>query len=216
MPETIDMMCTALSFNVLAVLWHPPFYYKNVPEKGVIAFYKECIERLGDEKRKLKVVLYNFPTLTGVELTHKIVEELFNIFPENIMGIKDSGCSFEHALAYIKKFPQLNIYAGSDTHTSELVRNGAAGGIGSLSNFVPNLMSSLYEYGRDDSKPNRNDELAKLDSIIDKYYPFCSMKAIMALQKGEKWNMARPPFVSLTKEQSQELANLIKENKINK
>jgi 4-hydroxy-tetrahydrodipicolinate synthase len=94
-----------------------------------LPFFKECLERvnaLTSTNKCLKVVLYNFPTLTGVELTHNIVAQLYSLFPSNIMGIKDSGCNFEHTLAYVERFPQLKIYAGKDTDTSELVRGGAA------------------------------------------------------------------------------------------
>ena len=214
--DTLEMIHAALNHEVLAVLWHPPFYYKNLPDAGIISFYKECLDRINDKSR-LKVVLYNFPTLTGVELTHNIVAQLYSLFPSNIMGIKDSGCNFEHTLAYVKKFPQLNIYAGQDTDTSELVRRGAVGGIGSLANFIPNLMRSLYEYGNDETCVDRNGEINRLVPIIDKHWPICSMKAIMAVQtNNEQWNRARPPFYPLTWDEGKELVYLMREANINK
>jgi 4-hydroxy-tetrahydrodipicolinate synthase len=214
------MIHAALAHDVLSVLWHPPFYYKNLPDDGIIAFYKECLERvnaLTSTNKCLKVVLYNFPTLTGVELTHNIVAQLYSLFPSNIMGIKDSGCNFEHTLAYVERFPQLKIYAGKDTDTSELVRRGAAGGIGSLANFIPKLMRSLYEFGKDETKANRNEEINNLVPIINKHWAICSMKALMGvLTNNKQWNVARPPFYTLSWEQGEELVRLMKEARINK
>ncbi len=103
---------------------------------------------------------------------------------------------------------------GKDTDVSELVRHGAAGAIVALSNIVPNLMHSLYEYGKDSSKSNRNDEINKLWELIGQHYLICSVKAIMASQKGPKWNMARPPLSPLTVKQGEVLARQVKEANI--
>jgi 4-hydroxy-tetrahydrodipicolinate synthase len=116
--DTVDMIRTALHHNVLAVLWHPPYYFKNVSDDGVVAFYKEVMDRVNDAN--LKVLLYNFPMLTGVPLTHSIIERIYNLFPNNIVGMKDSSFDFDKTLQLIKKFPQLKIYVGKDTDTSEL------------------------------------------------------------------------------------------------
>ena len=185
-----------------------------------LPFFKECLERvnaLTSTNKCLKVVLYNFPTLTGVELTHNIVAQLYSLFPSNIMGIKDSGCNFEHTLAYVEQFPQLKIYAGKDTDTSELVRRGAAGGIGSLANFIPELMRSLCEFGKDETRVDRNEEINNLVPNINKHWAICSMKSIMGvLTNNKQWNVARPPFYTLSWEQGEELVRLMKEARINK
>jgi 4-hydroxy-tetrahydrodipicolinate synthase len=211
--DTVDMIDTALKYNVLAVLWHPPFYYKNLSDDGVVAFYKESIERVNN--KTLKVVLYNFPMLTGVPITHNIIEKLYNLFPQNIIGVKDSCFDYDKTFDLIKKFPHLKIYVGKDTDTSELVRNGAVGAIVALSNIVPNLMSSLYEYGKDNTKPNRNDEINKLWNLISQHYLICSVKAIMASKKGPKWNVARPPLFVITQIEAEELVRGVKEANIN-
>ena len=212
--ETVDMINTALSYNVLAVLWHPPYYFKNLSDDGVVEFYKESIERVNSNS--LKVILYNFPMFTGVPLSHSIIERLYNLFPKNIIGIKDSGFDYDKTLALIKRFPQLKVYVGKDSDTSELVRNGAVGAIVALSNIVPRLMCSLYEYGLDSTKPNRNEEINKLWNLIGQHYLICSVKAIMASEKGPKWNVARPPLFAITQEQVEALAKQVKEANINK
>ena len=214
MSDTVAMVRTAMSYNVLAVLWHPPYYFKNLSEDGVVAFYKESIEKVDDPR--LKVILYNFPLCTGVPMTQNIIQRLCDLFPQNILGVKDSSFDYDNTLSLIKAFPQLKIYVGKDTDTSELTRNGAAGAIVALSNIAPNLMYSLYEYGKDNTKPNRNDEINKLWALIGKHYLICSVKAIMASQKGPKWNVARPPLFVITPEQAETLVREVKEANIQK
>jgi 4-hydroxy-tetrahydrodipicolinate synthase len=99
--ETVDMVREALRHKVLAVLWHPPFYFKNLSDDGVIAFYKECLTRIND--KSLKVILYNFPANTGVPVNQNIVGKLYDMFPDNIKGVKDSSFSFDHTLGLIQK-----------------------------------------------------------------------------------------------------------------
>ena len=131
-------------------------------------------------------------------------------------GLKDSSYDFEQSLAYIKKFPQLKIYAGKDIDTSELVRLGAVGTISAFGNVAPALMNSLYEYGLDSkTKPNRNDEINKLWNIVFKHYFISSMKGILSVRKSEiKWNIVRPPLASLSTEEANELVRLIDESAI--
>ena len=212
--ETVDMIQTALSYNVLAVLWHPPYYFKNLSDDGVVEFYKQSIERVNNPS--LKVILYNFPMFTGVPLNHQIIERIYNLFPDTIVGIKDSGFDYDKTLALIKTFPKLKVYVGKDTDTSELVRNGAVGAIVALSNIAPRLMVSLYEYGLDNTKPNRNDEINNLWGLIGRHYLICSVKAIMASQKGPKWNVALPPLFVITPEQAQSLVQGVKDANIGK
>ena len=76
------MLKAAIKYKVLAVLWHPPYYYKNLPDEGTIQFYKECLEKVND--KSLKVILYNFPALTHVPLTHNIIGRLLELFPDNV------------------------------------------------------------------------------------------------------------------------------------
>lgn len=97
------MLKAAIKFKVLAVLWHPPYYYKNLADEGTILFYKECLEKVND--KSLKVILYNFPALTHVPLTHNIIGRLLELFPDNIIGIKDSSFDYYHTLSLIKTFP---------------------------------------------------------------------------------------------------------------
>lgn len=108
------------------------------------------------------------------------------------------------------------MYAGKDTDVAGLVKHGAVGGICALSNLYPMLMQSLYEYGKDSTKPNRIDEINRLWAIVNgpRFIPMA--KAIYAAEKGPKWNVARPPIVSMSAKEGAEIVRAIKEAKINK
>jgi len=217
--DTVEMIRESLRLQCLAVLWHPPFYYKNLSDDGVVHYYSQCLDAIED-KSALKVVLYNFPANTCVPVTHGMIARLMAAYPDNIMGMKDSSFSYDHTLELIKTFPKLKLYVGKDTDTSELVRNGAVGAIVAFSNMVPDLMQSLYEYGLDSSKPNRNDEMTKLWSIVNGNNTrvgaigLSALKGLMAALNGPKWRVTRPPLTPLTHQEAEQLGREMREQNI--
>jgi len=218
--DTVEMIRESMRLNCLAVLWHPPSYYKNLADEGVIEYYSQCLNQI-ENRSALKVILYNFPANTCVPVTHNIIAKLMNAYPETIMGMKDSSFSYDHTYAIIQKFPKLKMYVGKDTDTSELVRNGAVGAIVAFSNMAPDLMQSLYEYGKDNTKPNRNDEILKLWDIVNgnstansRAIGLPALKGIMAALNGPKWLITRPPLTPLTSEEAAQLGSAMRSQNI--
>jgi dihydrodipicolinate synthase/N-acetylneuraminate lyase len=82
-----------------AVLIAPPFYYKNVSDSGVIAWYTSLVHNIGAD---LRVVFYHFPAMTGVPITENIVRSLRSEHPGVFVGLKDSSGNFENTKAMIE------------------------------------------------------------------------------------------------------------------
>ena len=72
--EAAEVSAHAVKLGVGGVLMLPPFYYKAVPEEGLFRFYSEVVQRVGDDR--LRVYLYHIPGVSGVPITHKLVERL--------------------------------------------------------------------------------------------------------------------------------------------
>lgn len=215
--DTVALIKAAQSHKCCAVLWHPPFYYKNLNDQGVVEFFSRCLDLVDDTT--LKCVLYHFPANTGVPITHGCITQLMRKYPSNILGVKDSSFSLDHTTELIQRFPQLKIFVGKDTDTAELVRRGACGAIVALANVAPKLMRSLYDHGKDGSShPNRQEEIDALWSIIGQHYLICSVKGIKAAQSEgkdqEKWLFARPPLSPITMEQANELLKQMKDKHV--
>src|ERR1700722_19222438 len=64
--EAADLARAALESYCLGVLVVPPFFYKNVKDEGVIAFYREIIQRVSNPD--LRMILYHIPQYSGVPL----------------------------------------------------------------------------------------------------------------------------------------------------
>ena len=91
LPDAVELTRHAVVSGAPGVLLLPPFYYKNVPEDGVFAYYAEVIERVADWR--LKVFLYHIPQMSGVPITHGLIARLVKTYGPVIAGLKDSSGS---------------------------------------------------------------------------------------------------------------------------
>lgn len=208
MEDVVKITSAAIDLQCSSVLMMPPFFYKNVDEAGVIAFYKEVIKRVGNPK--LKVILYHIPQMSGVPITLNIIKTLVEEFPDIVVGMKDSEGNLGLCKEIIAACPSFKVMAGNESQISEIVNFGGVGGITGLANAFPELISSLYELGKDKQKPNHSKAINEIRQSIKLYATFPAIKAIVAFQKGAAWDVLRPPLSRLGKQQSKSLIDALK------
>ena len=106
--EAIDMTKHAASHKVRAVLLLPPFYYKNVTNEGVINYYRNIIERVGESD--LQYILYHIPQNSYVSIDFKMIEILLKLYPNNVVGLKDSSGDSDRMMKVIKYFNDFAVF----------------------------------------------------------------------------------------------------------
>ncbi|CAA6603608.1 Dihydrodipicolinate synthetase family protein [Rhodospirillaceae bacterium LM-1] len=205
-PDTVALTKRAIEMGALGVLVLPPFYYKNVAEDGVFASYARVIEEVGDSR--LRLYLYHFPKLSGVPITHSLIERLMKAYPGTIAGLKDSAGELVHTLSLIKAFPELAIMAGYDDGLLPVLAAGGAGCITACANIASPLAAAVVKAASD---PKRADQAqAKLTSvrrIMEGMPMIAAMKELLALHTGkEGWRRVRPPQVNLSKDKADALS----------
>lgn len=205
--DVVKLTSFAICQQCSAVLIVPPFFYKNVNDAGVIAFYREIIKRVAHPD--LKILLYHIPQCSGVPITLNIIKTLNEEFPHNVIGIKESEGNLYLTKEILLKFPNFKVFTGKDSHISEFVQSGAAGGITGLTNAYPELVNSLYEFGKDRQKPDNNSIIQHIIECLKNYPIFPAIKNIVEKQKGAAWRILRPPLLPLTEKQSQELCRAL-------
>lgn len=193
--DAIKLTSLAIEHRAAAVLMVPPFFYKNVSEEGVISFYKNIIQSI--KHSELKILLYHIPQYSGVPITINIIKSLREEFPNIVVGIKESEGNLNFIKEILSKFKDFEVFAGGELHLSEAVQLGAAGGISGLANAYPELICSLYEYGKDQAKPNHNQTVKDVIQHLKNYPIFPAIKRLVKNQKGADWHVVRPPLVAL-------------------
>lgn len=193
----------AINCRCAAILIAPPFFYKNVSEEGVIDFYRSIIQSVNYSE--LKILLYHIPQFSGVPITINIIKTLKKEFPNKVIGIKESEGNLDFTKEILASCADFKVFVGHEMHISEAVQLGASGGISGIVNAYPEMICSLYEYGKDQQKPNCNTTVRSISQSLKNYPIFPAIKSIVESQKGEDWHVVRPPLVSLNKEQKLEL-----------
>jgi 4-hydroxy-tetrahydrodipicolinate synthase len=93
--DAVSLTRLAAELGFAGALLLPPFYYKGVPNAGVVA-YVEAVAR-ATEDCPIPLYLYHFPALSGVPYTPELVAELRRRLPGRIVGLKDSSGDLDYA-----------------------------------------------------------------------------------------------------------------------
>jgi 4-hydroxy-tetrahydrodipicolinate synthase len=171
----------------------PPFFYKDVSDEAVYAYYARLIDAVGDAA--LRVYLYHIPQFSGVPIAPDVVLRLATAFPGVIAGVKDSSGDYRNTQALLARVPQLSILVGHEPHLPQLLREGGAGTICGVANAFPAMVAALLE---PNVAPADEAHIAAFLAIVFKYPFLPAFKAIRAAQTGEsEWNAVRPPWLPL-------------------
>ncbi|MBF0269818.1 MAG: dihydrodipicolinate synthase family protein [Alphaproteobacteria bacterium] len=205
-PDTVALTKRAIELGALGVLTLPPFYYKNVAEDGVFASYARVIEEVGDSR--LRLYLYHFPKLSGVPITHSLIERLMKAYPGTIAGLKDSAGQLDHTLSLIKDFPELAIMAGYDDGLLPVLRAGGAGCITACANIASRLASDVVRSLGDPALAEQAQaRLTGVRRVMEGMPMIAAMKELLARHCGKDgWRRVRPPQVDLSKDKADALA----------
>lgn len=203
--DTVKFTKKCADFKVRAVLVLPAFFYKGVSNEGVIEYYKRIVNEVGDNN--LHYVLYHIPQISGVHISLDIIEKLIKLYPDNIVGIKDSSGNLDNMLKITKYFNNFSLFSGSDSLALKVCKRGGAGAITATSNISARLLSYIVNNFKQESSIANFQELQKLQEKIREtlftHEPISILKALMSIKnKKTEWNRINPPLHVIKNPQS--------------
>ena len=130
----------AAAHDVCGISILQPMFLKPTPEELFLHF-KEIAEAVPD----IPVLLYNNPGRVGYMLTADLVDRLAHEV-DNIVGIKDTSGDMTLTEEFIRRTRDVGfrVFGGKDTMLYAALCHGAYGGVCTCGNFVPELISSIY------------------------------------------------------------------------
>lgn len=193
--DAVELAQESLRQKCAAVLMLPPFYFMNLPDEGVIAFYREVIGRVNNPD--LRIILYHIPQLSAVPITLPIIKTLSKEFPDQVIGIKESEGNMQLVRDIRQQFPNFKVFVGSEAMITDATRLGASGCIVGMANAFPELIRSLFDYGNEISKVDENPKMTAIRNVI-RQFPFIpALKCYMEKRSGSEWKALRPPLLPL-------------------
>ena len=143
MAETAAALVQAGADGIVVI---NPYYWK-VSEANLIRYFEQVADSV-----TLPVMLYNFPALTGQDLTPALVKTLADS-RSNIVGIKDTIDSVAHLRSMIHTVkaahPHFTVLCGYDDHLFNTLLLGGDGAISASGNFAPQVSVNLLKAWRD-------------------------------------------------------------------
>ena len=135
------------------------------------------------------------------------------MYPDTILGIKDSACSTAHSIDLAEAFMKdLTVYVGFEPDLPEMGRRGSLGAISGLANFMPRLVDRLVTRPDAPATPAERERVIALLGLLDNYSLIPALKGIMALLSGDPgWLRVRAPLVALIAEEFKALEKAIRE-----
>ncbi|MGQ9366532.1 dihydrodipicolinate synthase family protein [Azospirillum sp. ST 5-10] len=208
--EVIELGRHARSIGADGVIVVNP-YYAPLTEERLYAHYRTIAEAL-----ELPVLLYNFPGMTGQELSVELVGRLARDCP-NIVGIKDTVDCASHTRRLITEVkaarPDFLVFAGYDEYLINTLMLGGDGAIPASSNFAPEITCGLYEAFREGDCARIAvllQRLAVLSGIYTLDTPFAGVIKEAVRMTGSPISTAVvPPFTKPSEEVKEALAGLL-------
>ena len=203
--ETVEFTAAAARLGCPRVLMLPPFYYKNVSDDGLFAYFAEVVSRVGRDD--LQIYLYHFPAMSRTPYSLDLIDRLVNEFPTVIAGIKDSSGKWEETAAFnAAGWPDFRVFCGSERFLLQNMEAGGAGCISATANVNPAAIAALCADWRAADAAERQRELTRIRDLFESAPMVAAVKAAIAICKGDQaWSRPRPPLMPLAPEQYKSL-----------
>ncbi|MBU8909015.1 dihydrodipicolinate synthase family protein [Desertibacillus haloalkaliphilus] len=209
--EVIELNQHSKQVGADAVVVINPYYWP-LSDDNLFQHYAEIAENTD-----LPILLYNFPGLTGQDLTPGFVLSLVEKYP-NIVGIKETvdtaGHIREMILTVKAKYPHFSVLCGFDDHLLNTLTLGGDGAISASGNFAPELQIGIYQaykQGNYEKAIELHQRLAYLPLMYKLDSPFVNVvKEAMKLRGIEiSSTYVLPPARPLTEEKKLQLKEIL-------
>ncbi|MEM8552479.1 MAG: dihydrodipicolinate synthase family protein [Pseudomonadota bacterium] len=210
LPDAIALCKHIAAKGCGGALTLPPFYYKDVSDDGIFAFFADLIDGVGDAN--LAIYLYHIPPIAGVGFSLDLIERLIAGFPDTVRGIKDSGRDDTNTFAMLERFPGWGVFPGNETNLPAFMKAGAVGTISATCNVNAAGIVDVY---KNFDAPDADVRLKRANTVRGTFsrWPMISaMKAAIAhFRDDPAWAAVRPPLLALPESEAEALLAALKE-----
>ncbi len=199
--ETVDLIRHAFASGADSVLVLPPYYWRNVSDTGLLAYFRTLCDKALEPGQK--IMLYHIPQISGVPITLNLLDGLLETHPECVLGLKDSSGHVNSFLQFKHRYPNLRVFVGSDRLVGIAYELGVAGTITAAANIVPRAIQRIRRAAQTgEDYTSLQEELNALRDLLQEFAPLqASIKVLLARITHMPLTFVRPPLVDLSPEQ---------------
>ncbi len=143
--DAVALTRHAAELGFAGALVLPPFYYKGVPDDGLVAYIDTLVQATAGQP--IPIYLYHFPAMSGLPWHVTLIKRLLESFPSRIVGLKDSSGDMAYARAAAAIAPEFVVFPSTEAALIEARGGAFAGCISATVNLNADLCARAWRGG---------------------------------------------------------------------
>jgi 4-hydroxy-tetrahydrodipicolinate synthase len=143
--DAVALTRHAADLGFAGALVLPPFYYKGVPDDGLIAYIETIAQATA--QTPIPVYLYHFPQQSGLHWHVTLVRRLLEKFGQRIVGLKDSSGDMAYAREAAAISKSFAVFPSTEAVLLEARSGAFAGCISATANLNADLCQRAWSKG---------------------------------------------------------------------
>jgi 4-hydroxy-tetrahydrodipicolinate synthase len=143
--DAVALTQHAAALGFAGALLLPPFYYKGVPDDGLVAYVKTVVNATA--AKPIPIYLYHFPQQSGLHWHVPLVRRLLDHFSARIVGLKDSSGDMNYAREAAAISKSFAVFPSTEAVLLDARGGAFAGCISATANLNADLCQQAWRKG---------------------------------------------------------------------
>ena len=187
--DAVALTRHAAELGFAGALVLPPFYYKGVPDEGLVAYVDTIVKATA--AKPIPLYLYHFPAQSGLHWHVALIKELLGAFGTRIVGLKDSSGDMAYARAAAAVKAGFKVFPSTEAALTEARAGAFAGCISATANLNADLCARAWRSGDTAAL----DQAVTIRKLFDGKQLVPGVKALLAHIHGDAaWARVQAPL----------------------
>jgi 4-hydroxy-tetrahydrodipicolinate synthase len=187
--DAIALTQHAAGLGFAGALVLPPFYYKQVPDEGLMAYVAAIVQATSDQP--IALYLYHFPAMSAVAWHPALIHRLREAHRDRLAGLKDSSGDMPYAREVAAIAPGFDVFPSTEAALLEARQGTFAGCISATANVNADLCARAWRHG----DTNALATAVSIRKLFDGKPLVSGVKALVAhIQADPMWARVMPPL----------------------
>lgn len=187
--DAVSLTKHAAELGFAGALLLPPFYYKGVPDDGLVAYVETIVNASGG--KPIPIYLYHFPQQSGLHWHVPLVKRLLDKFGSRIVGLKDSSGDMNYAREAAAISKSFDVFPSTEAVLIDAKNGAFAGCISATANCNPDLCQRAWSKGEQSAL----DAAVTIRKLFDGKALVSGVKALLAHIHGDTaLSRVKPPL----------------------
>jgi 4-hydroxy-tetrahydrodipicolinate synthase len=201
--DAIALTRHAAELGFAGALLLPPFYYKGVPDEGLMAHIDAVLQ--ATVATPIPLYLYHFPAQSGLPWHVGLIRRLLSAFGDRIVGLKDSSGDMAYARAVASITADFKVFPSTEAILMEARSGEFAGCISATANLNADLCAQVWRSGDGAALQTA----VAIRKLFDGKQLVPGVKALLAhIHNDTAWARVEPPLHAYSHAEQTALAAL--------